>query len=102
MHRPYSPIPIFLACLVCSAVLSRLILAADPQAYPQASPQSALGLCDLEQIALQRNPTLVQAATQIEASRAKSLQAGLYPNPTIGYQAELIGVKGPTGKRHSR
>ncbi len=99
MHRPYSPIPIFLACLVCSAVLSRLILAADPQAYPQASPQSALGLCDLEQIALQRNPTLVQAATQIEASRAKSLQAGLYPNPTIGYQAELIGVKGPTGKR---
>ena len=56
------------------------------------------GFADLEQIALQRNPTLVQAATQIEASRAKSLQAGLYPNPTIGYQAELIGVKGPTGK----
>ena len=56
-----------------------------------------LTLTDLEQTALRFNPTLAQAAAQIDASRAKALQAGLYPNPTIGYQGDLIGVKGPTG-----
>ncbi len=60
---------------------------------------AALDLASLEQIALERNPTLVQAAAQIGVSRAKALQAGLYSNPTIGYQAELIGVRGPTGNR---
>jgi cobalt-zinc-cadmium efflux system outer membrane protein len=58
----------------------------------------ALTLSDLEQIALQRNPTLAQVAAQIDISRSKALQAGLYLNPTIGYQGELIGVKGSTGK----
>jgi len=57
-----------------------------------------LGLGDLEQMALERNPTLFQAATQIGISRAKALQAGLYPNPTIGYQGELIGAKNEAGR----
>lgn len=65
---------------------------------PAASAKETLSLADLEQVALERNPTLVQAAAQIGISRAKALQAGLYPNPTIGYQAELIGVQGPTGR----
>ena len=57
-----------------------------------------MGLGDLEQMALERNPTLFQAATQIGISRAKALQAGLYPNPTIGYQGELIGAKNEAGR----
>lgn len=67
-----------------------------PAPVPQAV--APLGLADLEQIALQRNPTLVQVAAQIDISRAKALQAGLYPNPTIGYQGELIGVRNEAGK----
>ena len=59
---------------------------------------TVLTLESLEQIALQRNPTLVQVATQIDISRAKALQAGLYPNPTIGYQGELIGAKNEAGR----
>ena len=54
---------------------------------PAASAEVALSIADLEQIALERNPTLVQAATQIDISRAKAQQAGLYLNPTIGYRA---------------
>src|SRR5262245_13319477 len=54
----------------------------------------ALCLADLEQMALQGNPTLAQASAQVEASRGKALQAGLAPNPTAGYQAEQIGVQG--------
>jgi len=46
-------------------------------------------------MALACNPTLVQALAQVDASRAKSLQAGLLPNPVIGYVSEQIGASGP-------
>ncbi len=51
-------------------------------------------LVDFERIALARNPTLRQAAAQIEAARSRAFQAGLPPNPTIGYVAEQIGAPG--------
>lgn len=59
---------------------------------------TALDLTSLEQIALQNNPTLVQAGAQISVSRGKALQAGLYPNPTLGYAGELIGVNDTPGE----
>jgi len=92
-----------LACVGLSC-LPRLTAAEPVQTIlppPAATATTAvppLCLADLEQMALRHNPTLAQAAAQIDVSRAKALQAGLYPNPTIGYQAELIGVTGPTGK----
>jgi cobalt-zinc-cadmium efflux system outer membrane protein len=58
-----------------------------------------LSLADLEQIALHRNPTLEQAAAAIEASRGKALQAGLYPNPTVGNFADQIGARGAIDER---
>jgi cobalt-zinc-cadmium efflux system outer membrane protein len=57
-----------------------------------------LTLPDLEQMALSGNPTLAQAAAAVEASRGKALQAGLYPNPTIGYAGEQIGIAGTAGE----
>jgi cobalt-zinc-cadmium efflux system outer membrane protein len=57
-----------------------------------------LSLSDLEAIALQRNPTLAQAAAQVRASRGAALQAGLYPNPIVGYEAEQIGAAGTPGE----
>ena len=62
---------------------------------PSRVPASVLpGLADFERIALVRNPTLRQAAAQIDAARSRSFQAGLYPNPTVGYLAEQIGAPG--------
>jgi cobalt-zinc-cadmium efflux system outer membrane protein len=58
----------------------------------------ALSLADLEQMALQGNPTLAQAAAAVDVSRGKALQAGLYPNPTIGYHGENIGIAGTAGE----
>jgi cobalt-zinc-cadmium efflux system outer membrane protein len=55
-------------------------------------------LADLERVALHHNPTLAQAALQVEAARGKALQAGLYPNPTAGYAGELIGANGTAGE----
>jgi len=54
----------------------------------------------LERLAQEHNPTLIQARTQIEGERAKALQAGLYPNPLIGYTGDQIGVSGTAGEFH--
>ena len=70
-----------------------------PSRRPGAPP--TLGLSDFEQLALARNPTLWQAAAQLDAAQSRSFQAGLYPNPTLGYVQEQIGALGesiPTGR----
>lgn len=59
-----------------------------------------LTLSTLEQWALESNPTLAQAAAQVEMSQGKALQAGLYPNPTVGYIADQIGAAGTAGEFH--
>ena len=64
----------------------------------QVSTQTPLGIADLEQIALQNNPTLAQAAAQVDSSRARALQAGPYPNPTIGYSGDQMGINGTAGE----
>ena len=61
-------------------------------------PQTALTLDSLEQLALQRNPTLAQAAAQIGISQGRALGAGLHPNPSVGYVAEQIGAEGTAGE----
>jgi cobalt-zinc-cadmium efflux system outer membrane protein len=40
---------------------------------------------------------LKQAALQVDAARGKALQAGLCPNPTLGYAGELVGTRGTAG-----
>ena len=53
-------------------------------------------LSELEQMALSSHPALAQAAAEIRAAEGRKRQAGLYPNPTVGYQGEQIrgGVQG--------
>ena len=64
--------------------------------YPRmgrAQEQARGTLFTLEQaqrIANQSNPTLRQAEAEIRASKARELQAGLYPNPTVGYSGDEI------------
>lgn len=67
---------------------------ARPPAPATTGPVAGLGLADFERLALERNPTLRQAFAQFDAARSRSFQAGLYPNPTVGYIAEQIGAFG--------
>lgn len=45
---------------------------------------------EFEQLALQDNPTLKQAQALVQGSAGLARQAGLWPNPSIGYQGEQI------------
>jgi len=56
-----------------------------PQPAGEPLPLPGLSLAELEGMALRCNPTLVQAASSIEAARGRWVQAGLYPNPVAGY-----------------
>jgi outer membrane protein, heavy metal efflux system len=44
----------------------------------------------VEKIAREMNPTLRQAEAEIRAAQARRQQAGLYPNPTVGYTGDEI------------
>ncbi len=71
--------------------------AASAPAAPAAAspaPPSGPSLAEFECIALARNPTLAQALAQLDAAQSRSYQAGLYPNPFVGYVAEAIGALG--------
>lgn len=61
------------------------------------APPTALTLDELERIALESNPTLLQARLAMQATRGNYLQAGLYPNPVIGYRADEAGNVGSAG-----
>lgn len=47
----------------------------------------------LQRLALNNNPTLLQARAQVAGEKGKALQAGLIPNPDIAYAGELLGLR---------
>jgi len=68
-----------------------LFLVALPgRAQTPASGQKMIALEELQQMALQNNPTFAQSAANIQAAEGRKKQSGLYPNPTVGYQGEQI------------
>ena len=68
-----------------------------PAGEATSGRSDGLTLTDLEQMALQNNPSLSQAYARVEAARGVWLQVGLYPNPVAGYVAEEMGDEGTAG-----
>lgn len=62
--------------------------------------EAPLTLDEAEAIACGNNPTLLQARSQVEGTLGKAIQAGLWPNPTVMYAAEQIGVSNTPGEFH--
>jgi cobalt-zinc-cadmium efflux system outer membrane protein len=54
------------------------------------SQQAPMRREQFEQFALAANPTLQQAGALVKESAGRARQAGLYPNPSIGYQGDQI------------
>lgn len=55
-----------------------------------AAPAATLSLSDLENMALANNPTVAEAEANVRAAAGLRKQAGLYPNPVLGYRGEQI------------
>ncbi len=66
------------------------LLALPARAQTPASEQKTITLEELQQMALENNPTFAQSAANIQAAEGRKKQSGLYPNPTVGYQGEQI------------
>ena len=45
---------------------------------------------EAQKIAREMNPTMREAEAEIRAAKARQQQAGLYPNPTVGYSGDEI------------
>jgi cobalt-zinc-cadmium efflux system outer membrane protein len=73
------------------ALLTVVVLSTGPaQAQTPPSTAPAITLEQLEQLALQNNPTGAAATAGIDAARARTRQAGAFPNPVVGYSGEEI------------
>src|SRR5580700_1548072 len=70
--------------------VSLFLVALPGRAQTPASEQKTITLEELQQMALQKNPTFAQSAANIQAAEGRKKQSGLYPNPTLGYQGEQI------------
>jgi cobalt-zinc-cadmium efflux system outer membrane protein len=75
------------AFLIVAPMSKRSAIASPPQTEP------ALRLEDLERMALQKNPTIGQAEAAIRAAEGRRVQAGLMPNPIIGYLGEELSAR---------
>src|SRR5713226_2731441 len=60
------------------------------RAQTPPSEQKTITLEELQQMALQNNPTFRQSTANIQAAEGRKKQSGSYPNPTVGYQGEQI------------
>lgn len=62
----------------------------DDRKSPAAGAAPGLRLEDLERMALANNPTIAQAQADVRVFAGQARQAGLYPNPTVGYYGDEI------------
>ena len=67
------------------------------ESFPQLPSSAGMDLSSLQQVAAQHSPVMRQAMAGVYKSRGLALQAGLYPNPTVGYQGDTIGTARTAG-----
>ena len=77
-----------------AAERDRLVKEAYPALTPVAATLPAAGppqsLADLTQLARTNSPAVRQAQADADAAYGQVVQAGLHPNPTVGYQADQV------------
>ena len=61
-----------------------------PELLKDVAARPAMKLADFEALADANNPTSKEARALVRRSQEQARQAGLYPNPSVGYQGEQI------------
>jgi cobalt-zinc-cadmium efflux system outer membrane protein len=74
--------------MLFASLLTILVASLNAQGPPQTAP--GLTLEQLLQMARSSNPTLGQAQAGVRGAAGRTLQAGLWPNPTVGYSGDEI------------
>src|SRR3984893_11471311 len=75
---------------VLYVAVSLFLVALPGRAQTPVTEQKTITFEELQQMALQKNPTFGQSAANIQAAEGRKKQSGLYPNLTVGYQGEQI------------
>lgn len=77
--------------------LYRPLAALPAEQVPPSDGSHELTLTELQQLAFDNNPVLRQAAAAVERTRGLAIQAGAYPNPEVGYQADTANTGQTSG-----
>ncbi len=88
--------PIFLATILVLYLISFFPEVGAEENLQTVTSEPTLRLEDLEQRALQNNPTLAQAEAAIRIAEGRRIQAGLYPNPVMGYRGGQLSLRAPS------
>lgn len=67
-----------------------LVPQTGPAPVSSGTKSAGLRLEDLEQMALLNNPTLAQVQANLRIASGLATQAGLYPNPAVGYYSDEV------------
>src|SRR5438132_7257425 len=89
VRETVSPLRCVIRLVLCLA-WALFLVASPSRGQTPPSEQKTITLEELQQMALQNNPTFKQSAANIQAAEGRKKQSGLYPDPTVGYQGEQI------------
>lgn len=97
----------FLAAIVLLPMALHPLFASAAEPVPAGPAESAqnrtapngLSVDQLEMLAVQHNPTLEQARAETWKAHGRYVQAGLYPNPDVGYAASEMGNDNRAGQQ---
>jgi outer membrane protein, heavy metal efflux system len=81
--------------LALSVLFTKATAAGEEPLVSESGPE--LTLAQIEQLALQINPRLQQAAAAIRTARGQLMVSTAYPNPTLAYDAGSLGAGGSAG-----
>lgn len=72
-------------------------VSAATESSARVADAGELTLAAFQQMALENSPVIRQAAANVENARGTAVQAGLYPNPIVGYEGDTIGTARTAG-----
>ncbi len=67
-----------------------------PALPPTGAPWT---LAQLQDMALGQNPVIQQARADVQSAYGQAIQAGLYPNPVLGYQGDQMAALDRSGQQ---
>lgn len=86
------------AAIIFTPVFAGTFAQAQTESRTTAAVGPVMSLGDVERLAIEHNPTLAQAEAAIRASQGRRRQAGMFPNPIVGYQGEELAFRALSDK----